>query len=127
MRAYEKYFDDSYVPPNNLIEFFPCDFPQSVFVGGSCTNVFKTCARIDEGDVVDVIYVQQDKTSLTKRGEFLKYEFPFSCVKVELSEGETALFDDRLLDCTAQVRITRANGRIEFGLCERVYVLRTLS
>ena len=126
MRAYEKYFDDSYVPPNNLIEFLPCDFPQSVFVGGSCINVFRTCVTIDEGDVVDVIYVQQDKTSLTKRGEVLRDKFPFSRVKVELSKEETALFDDRLLDCTAQVRVTKADGKIEFGLCERVYVLRTL-
>ena len=130
MPAYERYFDGSYAPPDNLVEFQYIREQQRMFVGGECDNEFEIRSPIDEGDSVDVIYVQQDKTSLTKPAEAIEREyqcgFKLTFAKVTLYEDETSLFDDRLLECLAQVRITKSDGSLVYEPCERVLVMRTL-
>ena len=129
MVAYEKYFDDSYVPPDNIRRFCPRKPKQEMFIGGTCTHVFEFPFYCDEGDFdeITITYLQQDKVKLTKHigpSDVIDAENG-RFVECTLTPEETAQFDDRLLDCIAQIRVDK-DGTILFSRLFDITLRRTL-
>lgn len=127
MGAFESYFDGSYVPPDNLRRFKPCDCDQIMYVGGTCTHVFEFpfYCEDDDFDSIEVTYHQQDRVSLTKQIDGVGDGDGTRFVKVTLTPDETSKFDDRLLDCLVQLKVTKG-GTILFSRLFRIKLKRSL-
>ena len=129
MGAFEKYFDGSYEPTSNAHRYIDCgcEEMQVMYVGGTCTHVFKFPFYCDDEDFdsVDVTYYQQDRVELVKHIDTIGDDDRSRFVECTLTPEETSMFDDRLLDCLAQVKATK-NDVVLFSRIFKIELRRSL-